>query len=424
MISKRKIINSLFVVSFPWYGVGAYNVMKQGFAIGIFLCAIPYLLIIFFFLLDRLYRSAPRVRVNRRFYWVLGALVSLSASVIVGLSNHSPLLTTLNSWLLILLFNAPFFSALIVSAYNADQLEEKFMQLVLNGLVIFVAVNVMGIAAGLRNMLHYFPGRANPPFAFGLYDAAHVLAMVSLILLPFIGKFKARPMRTLLYIGIYCVCVGMILSINSRLSVMIFIVLTVLAITQALKALRGLFTVSLFTMPIMMSFALLIYQILSLPIFAAIVERVDKKDITTFNGRTYIWESAASWLVDDRRGLLFGNGYNGQYHLRLLNWVAKLWGESGSYRLHMHSAFLESLINQGIVGILLMYGVYWYGYRFFREQYQRSGPLGPLYLGFVYLMFAWQIDIIGYGFYTGFMLLMVLMAPVAFRAPKVRSSDR
>lgn len=389
--------------------------MKEGFSIGIFLCALPYLLIMLFYLLDRMYGTAPKIQVNRAFYWVVLALISLSVSVVMGLNYKSPVLTPLNSFLLILVFNGPFFGSLVVASYNPQQAAAKYEHLVVMGLISYVAVNVLGIAAGLRNMLHYFPGRANPPFAFGLYDAAHVFAIVNLVLLPFIGQYKGRPLQWLVYASVYVACLLMILSINSRLSVMIFIVLTVLIVSRAMKALRGLFTISLFTMPIMMSFALLIYQILSLPIFKAIVERVDKKDITTFNGRTYIWESAAEWLADDRRGLLFGNGYNGQYHLRLLNWVAKLWGESGSYRLHMHSAFLEFLINQGIVGLVLMYAVYWSGYKFYRERYRHGAELGPLYLGFVYLMFAWQIDIVGYGFYTGFMLLMVFMVPVVHR---------
>ena len=90
--------------------------------------------------------------------------------------------------------------------------------------------------------------------------------------------------------------------------------------------------------------------------------------------------------------------------------------EDGSYNLHMHSAFLEILVDQGVVGILLMYGVYWAGYRYYRRQYLENTPLAPLFAAFVYLMFVWQIDIVGYAYYSGFCLLFVLMAPVVMRS--------
>lgn len=415
MVSKRKIINTLFILSFPWYGYGAYSLMERGFAIGIFLCAVPFLLILGFYLLDLLYGQVGLPRLNGKFWLVMAALASISISVLVGLHYKSPVINQSNGMLLILLFHVPFLSSVVVQVYNRSDPGFNMADLVLKGFLAYLAFNLMGMAIGMRNLLHFFPGRASPPFAMGIYDAAHMLSIVNLMLLFHLGEFKANPVRWFVLAAVYMVDMGIILSINSRLSFMIFVVLTALFLTRAMKALRGLFTVSLFTMPLMMSFALLIYEILSLPVFVAIMERVDKNDVTTFNGRTYIWGSAADWLWNDRRGLIFGNGYNGQYHLRLLDWVAKLWGEPGSYRLHMHSAFLEMLIDQGVVGILLMYGVYWSGYSFYRKQYIANAPMAPLYAAFVYMMFAWQIDIVGYAFYTGFCLVFILMGPVVMK---------
>ena len=396
--------------------------MIKGFAVGVFACALPFLLILSVYLLDMLYGQAPRPRVNKKFHLVMAFLTSMSASVLLGLYYKSPVITPLNGALLIMLFHVPFLSSIVVQTYNRDDPDFDMTWMLIQGFIIYVAINVAGMAAGMRNLMHYFPGRANPPFALGLYDTAHTLAIVNLMLLSYLTDFKANPKRWIGLAFLYAVNMGIILSINSRLSVMIFLVFTILFATQAMKVVRGLFTVSLFTMPIMMSFALLIYEILTLPVFVAIMERVDKKDITTFNGRTYIWESAAQWLADDRRGLIFGNGYNGQSHLRILDWVAKLWGESGSYRLHMHSAFLEFLVDQGVVGIGLLYGVYWSGYKFYQKQYLANTKLAPIYAGFIYLMFAWQIDIFCYGIYSGFMLVFMLMAPVVMQTNDEPSS--
>jgi O-antigen ligase len=422
VISKRKLINAIFIFSFPWYGYGAYSLMSQGFAIGIFLCAVPFLAIIAFYLLDLLYRQSVTPKVNSKFYWVLAALTSISASVFLGLHYHSPVINQANGMLLIVLFYAPFLSSVIVQVYNREDPEFDMSWLMMRGFIAYLVVNLLGMAVGMRNLLHFFPGRASPPFAMGIYDTAHVLSMVNLMLLFYLRDFKANPMRWFMLAGVYLVDMGLILSINSRLSFMIFLVFTVLFITQAMRALRGLFTVSLFTMPLMMSFALLIYEILSLPVFVAIMERVDKEDVTTFNGRTYIWTAIADWLRDDRRGLIFGNGYNGQYHLRLLEGVAKLWGEPGSYRLHCHSAFLEMLVDQGIVGIFLMYGVYWFGYSFYRKEYLANARMAPLYAAFVYMMFVWQIDIVGYAFYSGFCMVMLMMGPVVMKAKEEQAT--
>lgn len=415
MLSKRKLINTLFILSFPWYGYGSYALMDRGFAIGIFICSLPFVLILAFYMLDLLYHQVPLPSVNAKFYLVLAALTSISVSVLVGLHHNSPLINQANGMLLIVLFYAPFLSSVVVHVYNRDEPGFNMAWLILQALIAYLFFNLAGMAAGIQNLMHRFPGRASPPFAVGIYDAAHMLSMMNLMLLFHLRNFKDRPVRWSAFAGVYMINLGIILSINSRLSFMIFLVLTVLFLTHAMKALRGLFAVSLFTMPLMMSFALLIYEILSLPVFAAIVERVDKTDITTFNGRTYIWGAVGDWLADDRRGLILGNGYNGQYHLRLLEGVARLWGEPGSYRLHCHSAFLEMLVNQGILGILLMYGVYWTGFRFYRREYIANAAMAPLFAAFTYMMFAWQIDIVGYAYCSGFLLVFLMMGPVVMK---------
>ncbi len=419
MISKRKIINAIFLLSFPWYGVGTYVFVRQGFSIGLGFCLVPFVLLILFHLLDLAYKGEYTSVVNKNFRLCLLAILSVDVSVLLGLYYQSPILNPWNSALLIAMFTLPYLASVVVQVYNREDLEFDISRLFLKGLGLFLAVNLLGYGAGLRNLLHSFAGRVSLPFTMGIYDGAHILAFLNLLMLGYMKDFRGRPLRFIFMLAVFVMNLGLMLSINSRLSFMVFLAIAVLFVTRAARAARGLYAISLFTMPILTSFALLIYAILSQPIFTSILDRVSKKDVTTFNGRTYIWEAAFDWVLDDRRGLIFGNGYNGQYHLRMLEGVAKLWNESGSYRLHMHSAFLEVFVNQGLVGLLLMYAVLWRGYQYYRKEYLDNTALAPLFAGFAYLMFAWQIDIFGYGFYAGFLLLMMMMAPASVQPYKL-----
>ena len=415
VISKRKFINSVFVFSFPWYGVGTYLLAKQGLSIGLIFCMIPFLFILIFHAVDLLYRESFTPVVNGTFYVCCAALLSGMLSVPLGLHYGSPMLNPGNTVILMVFMCVPFGAAVVVQTYNMGKYSSDMVWLVVLGILALLVVNLLGYAAGLRNLLHSFPGRISMPFTFGIYDAAHILAFMNLILLGYLHDFKLRPIRFIGLSMLYVLNLAIMLSINSRLSSMIFFVLTILFITKAAKAVRGVFVISLFTMPIITNFALLIYKILTLPFFAAIVSRVSKKDVTTFNGRTDVWDAASEWFVNDRRGLLFGNGFNGQYHLKILERVAKLWGGTTSATLHMHSSFLEILVDQGVVGLLLMYLVYWKGFTYYRQQYLQGTAMAPLYAGFVYLLFAWQIDIFCYAYNTGFLLLFILMAPLAVK---------
>ncbi len=81
----------------------------------------------------------------------------------------------------------------------------------------------------------------------------------------------------------------------------------------------------------------------------------------------------------------------------------------------MHSSFLEIFVNQGLFGLLLMYLVYWHGFKRYRTEYRNSTALAPLFAGFCYLLFCWQIDITGFGYYLGSLLLFMMLAPMCIK---------
>ncbi|MCB0773565.1 MAG: hypothetical protein KJZ58_07240 [Flavobacteriales bacterium] len=412
LIRKTSIVNALFVLAFPLYGLGNYLSFRLNFSAGIIISVSAFLAILLFFVLDRLYQGPVERVLNRKF--TIGFLFTLSIawSMWVAYLKHFPGLNLVNTASTSVMLIVPFLASVVVHVYNRANDGFDFAWLVLKGLLLLIAINLVGYAAGFRNLIHGFSGRINIPFAMGIYDASHLMSIINLMLLFYMKDFMKRPGRFLLLLAFFVVNLAVMLNVNSRLSLMIYLAVTVLFLTRSAGRIKGLYTISLFTMPLLMNFALLVYKILSLPVFTALLQRVTKEDVTTFNGRTYIWNAVADWVWDDRRGIIFGNGYRGQYQVRLLDFLAVLWNEKHSYNFHLHSTFLEILMDQGIVGLILFYMVIWYTYSFYRRKYVDGALESPLFAAAVYLMFIWQIDIFCSGMDIGNPLVFILFSMV------------
>lgn len=414
MYRKSELVNALFIIGFAVYGYGSYIGNRQ-LAKGLLISSLPFLAIILFYLIDAVYRRRVGSQLTG-FYWLCMLYIGTAVvSMFVGLRNGIPGVNAGNAMLASIMFLAPFNAAVIVQYYNKDDPDFDFARLLLLSLGLLVAINVVGWAGGVRSRGFSVEGRANFPFIRGVYTGAHLLSVVTLILLFFLRDFNRRPIRYLLLLGFVALNLALMVKINSRLSFMIFLALAVLFVSRTMRVVRGLYTISLFTMPLLLSFSLLVYQILSLPVFQAIVQRVNKEDITTFNGRSYIWNAVADWAWTDRTGILFGNGYKGHYKLGLLDYVAQLWGEPNAYNLHSHSTFTEVVITQGLFGLILLYIIFWKGFVYYRRQYLEGSVLAPVFGGFAYLLFDWQVDIFCYGMDLGHAVLFVIVSPLCVR---------
>lgn len=377
---------------------------------------LPWIFIIFIYILDVLYRKTIKYVVNSTYWLSIAFIISLIISMWVSYMNGYPGLNIVNTAFYSMLFIVPFNAAVITHLYNKDNDEYDLSRMILYGLSVLIIVNILGFAAGLRNLIHGFEGRINLPFMRGIYDASHIMSIINLMLLFYIKDFSKNPLRYITLCAFYVFNMAVMMDINSRLSFMIFIVLSVLFITRVARTMKGLYTISLFTMPLMMSFSLLIFKILSLPIFQSIMQRVSKEDVTTFNGRTYIWTSMADWAMEDRTGILFGNGYRGQYQLRLLDFLSVLWGTEDSYNFHLHSTFLEITMDQGIFGLILFYILMYRCYKYYRKRYLLNYREGPIFAALVYLMFIWQIDIFCYGIDIGNPIFFIMLSIAAIRS--------
>lgn len=213
---------------------------------------------------------------------------------------------------------------------------------------------------------------------------------------------------------------AIIMSVNSRLSFMIFFLFVVLFLTKGIKAAKGLYTISLLTMPLMMSFALLIYEILSLPFFVAISLPRGQEGRDHVQ-RPHLHLGKRLRMGDARRSGIeyFGNGYNGQYRLRMLEHVAKMWEAQKSYNLHMHSASLGvSFVDQGIDGVCHVHDLLASVQRLpvgISATYRHGTALRRGVLPDVRLADRSS----GYSYYIGWLLLFALMAPLCIKPSAV-----
>lgn len=416
MIRKSQLFTFLYVVAFPIFGFGNYYGLKNGLSKGFMVSAAPFVAIILIHLVDVAYRR-DLGRVLKPMWWLCMAyIVTLAVSQFVALRHGIPGVQLGNALLSCLLYAAPFISSVIVVIHNRHDPAFDFGRVLFIAIGALLAFNILGYLAGFRSFGHSFEGRANFPFLRGIYTGAHLLSIWSLMLLVRMRGAARRPVATALAIAGLLIAVFFMLKINSRLSTLIFMLLFVLFITRAIKVARGLYLISLFTLPLLLSFSLLVYNVVSTPFFATILGRVSKEDVTSFNGRSYIWEAIGDWAFNDRTGLLLGNGYKGHYALRLYEQVAVMWGEPHSYNIHSHSTFAEVLVSQGILGVALLYILFYKGFTHYRREYLRGTTQAPVFAGISYLLFIWQIDIFCYGTDIGHSILFAMLAPLCVKA--------
>ncbi|HMJ67696.1 MAG TPA: O-antigen ligase family protein [Cyclobacteriaceae bacterium] len=411
-MDKRHIINGLFILSFPVYGIGTYISASISPSAGYLASLSMHVLILTFYIIDLIYRREIRFRLNKVYLAMLVYILTVIASLFVaqfkGLPESNTTMISIRSLLLLL----PFHSFIAFTLYN-DGHEDELPMLLIKGLSALMFVNLVGyFVLGMSNAQHSIDGRLNMPFLDGFYSGASVLAILNLLIAYRIRSNNGRPLESMLLTAYFLMNLALLYMINSRLAMMIFLVIFVMFVMRII-AMRGMFIVSLLFIPILLSSALLLYELVQLPGLSDIVRRVDVEDVTTFNGRAFLWKDGIDWLMDSREGLILGNGYKGHYFLNLITDVAELWNTDEVFHLHMHSTSLEVLICQGLISYLIFCGICLVTYNFFRKKH-KEGKLEGSFLGpMLYLLFILQVDTFVYMDGMGFVLLAVLVSRVA-----------
>ncbi len=412
MLNKRDIINFLYLISFPCYGIGAYLAAAVSPAVGYIFAIFAHLMIIVFYAIDLAYKNEVKLRINWIYFLVVVMQLTCVVSLLISLSKNMPGLNMLGVVTKSVLLLVPFQAFVVVFLYN-DKHKENFAKLTFNSWSLLLLINVVGFfGLGLSNEVHSIEGRVAFPFLDSFYSGASLVAILNLMLLFYIKKSWDNPLRITYLVAYFLINLAFLYYINSRLCLLIFIGVFIVFVFNITRRFRGVFLLSIFTLPILLNIGVFLYRILSLPVFAAIMQRVDLVDVTTFNGRSFLWQRALDWLMYDHRGLFFGNGANGQYSIHLIPDIAKLWFANEA-DLHLHSTVLMTLVDQGLFGYLLLLILTFQVFRHYRSEYQKNGYDAIFFPAAVFLIFLMQVDMFLYLGTLGYTILSVLAARVA-----------
>jgi len=416
MLNKRDIINFLYLISFPCYGIGAYISAAFSPAVGYIFSIFAHLMIIVFYVIDLAYKNEVKLRINWIYFLVVVMQLTCVASLFIAFSKNMPAMNMLGVSTKSIVLLVPFQAFVVVFLYN-EKHKETFAKLTFNSWSLLLLINVLGyFVMGLRNEVHSIEGRLTFPFLDGFYSGASLLAMLNLMVLFYIKKSLDDPLRVTYLITYFLINLAFLYYINSRLCLLIFLGVFIVFVFNLTRRFRGVFLLSIFTLPILLNMGQFIYRILSLPVFTVIMKRTDLVDVTTFNGRSFLWQRALDWLVYDQRGLIFGNGAGGQYSLHLIPDIAKLWFAK-EVDLHLHSTVLMTVVDQGLFGYLLLLVLIYQVFRYYRSEYQKNGPDAIFLPVVIFLIFLMQVDMFLYLGSLGYSILSVLAARVAI-SPK------
>ena len=412
---KQHLINTLFISSFSFFGVGRYLAHAFNFSVGYFFSLAPLLAILLLYLLDVLYQKKALPRLHISYVWLLLLALAYAASFLVALRHNQPGMNSINTCTLMFYTMVAAHATLIVQLYNDPQDESgSLAHLLYWGLTLMVLVNIIGYVGGLRNSIHAISDRISLPFAQGLYSMASTVAILNLLIIGKVLKEKPQVYGIVLYALQFLLNLFLMVGFNSRLSMLTFLLVAGLLVLKLWRPYLLIYVVSLLTLPLLLSFSELIYEIVQLPVFSEILKRVSYEDITNFNGRRYLWESGIDWFLTQGEGFWWGNGYRGYYTIDLFPELSASWDKS-ALDVHPHSTMLTNLVANGFLGTLPLLFILWICLKHYVNQYRYQLPNASLLGVILYLLFILEIDSYVYVESLGFLLLFMLSADVIVR---------
>jgi hypothetical protein len=272
------------------YGIGEYVSAAISPSIGYIVGISLHLPILLFYAIDLLLKGSFSFKVNWFYLVVVLMQITCVLALFVSWNNHIPSMNRIIFITKSIMVVIPFQAYVVVLLYNEKNLE-SFGKLTFLSFSILLAINVFGFyGLGLSNETHAIEGRITFPFIDGFYSGACLLAIINLMIMYYARRFLDEPLKLYPLIAYFLVNLVMLYFINSRLTLLIFIIVLCLFIFNIAQRVKGLYLLSVFVIPILLNVGLLIYKILSLPFFIFLMRRANLVDVTTFNGRSFLWQ--------------------------------------------------------------------------------------------------------------------------------------
>ena len=224
MLSKKAIVNALFLSSFTFFGLGQYVTNNFSTPIGHTICIVPSVLMILFYSLDCLYGRKFPIRLTWHTSLVGFLVISLIHSGILGLRVGVPGYDRVKTITEIVRVALPFVGFLIWNFYHVDDEDfDPFKQLRW-GLGIYIIVNLIGVMAGITTLAHNFEDRVSFPFSDGIYDGGNVLAIYAILLLAHIRQtLSSETQKQWINATLLLATCLLIIHINSRLTILVLL---------------------------------------------------------------------------------------------------------------------------------------------------------------------------------------------------------
>ncbi|MCG8307617.1 MAG: hypothetical protein MI975_09520 [Cytophagales bacterium] len=420
MIEKKIVINYLTICVFPIIGISTYVSGTISPTIGFLFSCIPSILIIIIFLVESIYQEKiPAIFNGYHLIFLLFITTSIIA-LFVSYKRGYPDLSITVVFLRSLRIFTIFLSFVIFAHYNKD---DRFIivNILFKSLVLLLGINIIGYyGLGLTAPFRQIEGRINFPFSGGVYGANMII--IPLIFLTFSNilktKFTDKPFLKIGYGALLILCLYIFYTINARLFLLTFIVVVLIFSLNLQKAGILIPILSVFTLPVLVSLRLILPKFLTIGPLEYILQRIDYRSFITFQGRLYLWEPAMDWLKSFGDGVYFGNGWNGQYFLRLAEKYNFLSPGFLTINKHLHSTTLDVLVSQGIFGYLILLIIYIVLVYHYNLLSKKRSELKFLYMTIIFIVLLSHYDVnvsvstIGF-FITSFLYANISRVPNA-----------
>jgi hypothetical protein len=269
-----------------------------------------------------------------------------------------------------------------------------------------VAYYGLGISAG---EVYYEGQRDDLPFFKGPFEGGAMAAIGFLVLAWLIIRARGKSLMVFGLLVLAGVLLFIMIRVNSRIAILVMLLTMGLFATRWAEN-RLIYWISLLTLPIVLNSRWLLYKLLSISALERIMVRTDFEDIISLHGRTMLWERGFEWLLYDQRGLISGLGLQGQHFISLLSDIQQIWHPDDPGIMHWHSATMEILVNQGLLGLIPFLIVLYKIYIHYRWEFENKRLIGIFFLAVVYILFSVHIDTFVFSGTTGMIVLFLLVA--------------